>query len=132
MQPLLTMDQVLVHIFGDYFLQSDYMATNKKDKVFPALAHAVTYVLPFLLLTKSLVALLVISGTHFAIDHWGLARYLAWLKNFLGPKSSRRPWKECELTGFSPDRPIWLTVWLTIIMDNTLHLLINALSIRYL
>jgi len=130
--PLFTLDQVMVHIFGDYFLQSDWMATGKKDKVLPCLFHAVTYVLPFLLLTRSILALLVISGTHFVIDHWGLARYLAWLKNFLGPKSSRRPWKECKLTGFSPDRPIWLVVWLTIIMDNSIHLLINALSIRYL
>jgi len=129
---MLTLDQVIVHIFGDYFLQSDWMATNKKDKVLPCLVHAVIYALPFLILTRSLLALLVISGTHFAIDHWGLARYLAWLKNFLGPKSARRPWVECQATGFNPDRPIWLTAWLTIIMDNTLHLVINALCIRYL
>lgn len=30
------------------------------------------------------------------------------------------------------NRPIWIRVWLTIIADNTLHLLCNALALAYL
>lgn len=125
-----TADQVLAHVVGDYFLQSDWMALNKKDRVFPCLIHVLTYGLPFLFLTASAGAWAVIVGTHFAIDHWGLARYPIWLKNkALG---GSRPWKECSATGFDPDRPVWLSVWLMIIVDNLFHLLINAAAIRWL
>lgn len=125
----LTADQVLAHMVGDYFLQSDYMATNKKDRVFPCLVHVLTYILPFFLLTTSAGALAVIAGTHFAIDHWNLVRYPIWLKNkILG---GSRPWRDCSATGFDPDRPVWLSVWLTIIVDNTAHIIINACAIKW-
>lgn len=126
----LVADQLLAHVVGDYFLQSDYMALNKKDRVLPCLAHVLLYTLPFLLLTTSAAALAVIAGTHFAIDHWNLARYPIWLKNkVLG---GSKPWKDCQMTGFDPERPIWLSVWLTIIVDNTIHIIINAAAIKWL
>jgi len=130
---LITGNQLLAHLIGDYILQSDYMATNKKDKILPCLLHILTYIIPFLFLTLSPIALLVIAGTHFAIDHLGLPRHLVWAKNWiLSPKVDRKTWQECALTGFSPDRPIWLTLWLLIIIDNTIHLVINGLAIRWL
>lgn len=130
---LITGDQVLAHLVGDYLLQSDWMATNKKDRILPCLVHILTYMVPFLFLTRSILALLVISATHFAIDHWGLPRYLIWAKNWLlSPGGSKPSWDVCSFTGFSPGRPIWLTMWLLIIVDNTLHLIINALAIRWL
>jgi len=126
----LTADQIIAHIAGDYFLQSDWMALNKKDRVFPCLVHVLLYAVPFLFLTTSAGALAVIIGTHFAIDHWNLARYPIWLKNkVLG---GSRPWKDCQATGFDPDRPIWLSVWLTIIVDNAIHVIINAAAIKWL
>lgn len=129
----ITGNQVLAHLVGDFFLQSDWMATNKKDRIAPCVVHVLLYTVPFLFLTLSPIALLVICGTHFAIDHWGLPRYLVWAKNWaMAPVSERRTWKECEFTGFSPDRPVWLTVWLLIICDNTIHLVINAAAIRWL
>lgn len=42
------------------------------------------------------------------------------------------PWRECKATGYPPDRPDWMTVWLMIVADNTLHLTINFLALRYL
>jgi hypothetical protein len=42
------------------------------------------------------------------------------------------PWLACCSTGYPPDRPAWLAVWLLIIADNTLHLAINYASIRWL
>lgn len=43
----------------------------------------------------------------------------------------RMPWDACRKTGYPPDIPVWLAVWLTIIADNTLHLLCNY-ALRWL
>lgn len=40
--------------------------------------------------------------------------------------------RECAATGYPPDRPPFLAVWLLIIADNILHVLINGLALRYL
>jgi len=76
---------ILAHLFGDYVLQSDWMATHKTKSVGACLAHAVAYTLPFAFLTQDWAALLFISSTHFVIDHWRLARYVVWAKNYLSP-----------------------------------------------
>ena len=83
---LISADQLLCHVIGDYLIQSDWMASEKTKKSLAALAHAVSYTLPFFFLTLSWKALLFIAGTHFIIDRWRLARYLVWLKNFLAPE----------------------------------------------
>lgn len=82
----ITADQLVAHAFGDYVLQSDWMASEKTKKSLAALAHVSTYFLPFLFLTTSWKALLFIAGTHFVIDRWRLARYVCWVKNFLAPR----------------------------------------------
>lgn len=87
------MENLLAHLFGDYVLQSDWMANNKQQKWLPAIAHALTYGLCFLVMmlvtgTVSVPALAVIVLTHLAIDHWRLARYVVYAKNFLGPRQT--------------------------------------------
>lgn len=126
---MITADQLVAHAVGDYILQSDWMANEKTKQNAAAAAHAFTYTLPFLFLTTSPAALAVILGTHFVIDRWRLARYIVWVKNWMGPN---RPWSECVATGYPADRPAWLTVWLLIIADNTLHVLCNGLALNYL
>jgi hypothetical protein len=127
---VITADQLLCHAVGDYVLQSDYMATTKTKKSIACLAHVVTYALPFLFLRPSWAALAVIVGSHFVIDRWRLARYVCWVKNFLGP--GNRPWKECAATGYPPDRPPWMSVWLLIIADNVMHIALNGAALRWL
>lgn len=126
---MITADQLVAHAVGDYLLQSDWMANEKTKKSAAALAHVVTYSLPFVLLGASWEALAVIAGSHFVIDRWRLARYVVWVKNWLGPN---RPWSECAATGYPDDRPPWLSVWLMIIADNVLHVLCNGLALAYL
>ena len=41
------------------------------------------------------------------------------------------PWSECEATGYHKDRPPFLSVWLLIIADNTLHILLNGVALTY-
>jgi hypothetical protein len=142
---------------GDYIIQSDWMASEKTKKNAAALAHVFTYALPFLFLTTSWKALAFIIGTHFIIDRWRLARYVCWVKNFLAPRwlplhlvfdpntfnvskiepSSptlvrNQPWSVCQATGYPADKPMWLTVWLMIFTDNIMHVLLNALALKYL
>jgi len=148
--------QLILHLIGDYVTQSDWMAQNKTKHHEPALAHALVYSVPFLLI-GSWTAWFVIFSTHFLIDRYRLARYVCWAKNqILSPAlvdlffGFRYPgtraemeaqdddapqfqsWKDCEGTGYHKDSPAWLSVWLMIACDNTLHLLINWLALRYL
>jgi hypothetical protein len=211
---LFTADQLVAHLVGDYLLQSHWMASEKVKSRVAANCHAVAYALPFIFLRPSLLAFVAIIVSHFVIDHWRLARYVVWAKNWLlcpfwqrkpqqayqvrqvlndttltvvpsggtqpsagdvmlivktdGPaiklrsedegclialtsplgillnpgdglvvgdgkaRKHARPWMECSKTGYPPDAPIWLATWLTIIADNCLHLICNALALRYL
>lgn len=123
---------LLAHLAGDYVLQSHWMATEKTKRWWPAIVHATTYGLPYLLITQSPSTLTVIIVTHAVIDRYRLARHVVWAKNLVAPKTHRRPWTECEATGYPTEVPAWLAVWLLIIADNTLHLAINATALYWL
>lgn len=167
------MEQLILHLLGDYITQSDWMALNKRKNTAAAMAHAFVYSLPFLLLTyrHGPLCWTTILWTHFLIDRFGLVRYVVWAKNFIGPYWRTRsfqevldefkargefgatmtgsqagevvaeqkrpvrwnpPWSQCETTGYPPERPAWLAVWLMIVADNTLHLAINYAAIRWM
>ena len=123
---------LLAHGVGDYLIQTDWMATEKTKRWMPAVAHGVAYGLPHLFITQSPAALAVIVLTHIVIDRYRLARHVVWAKNQLAPHTHRAPWKECSATGYSPDRPAWLAVWLMIIADNIIHLCINLGAVMFL
>lgn len=123
---------LLAHLVGDYLLQSHWMATEKTKRWWPAVVHGVTYTIPFVFITQSVWALLVIAGTHVVIDRYRLARHLVWFKNQLAPKKSRPSWVDAQATGYPSDTPPWLAVWLMIIADNVVHVLINLLAVAYL
>lgn len=124
--------QLITHLVGDYCLQSHWMANEKTKRWVPALIHALAYSLPFLFLRPSLLAYVVIVGSHAMIDHWRLARYVAYAKNFLAPHKLWPKWPDCQATGFTSDTPAWLSVWLMIIIDNIMHLLINGATLAWL
>lgn len=146
------MEQLLVHIFADYFTQSDYLALNKSKKTIPCLIHVIMYTSCFLLLTTSWKALLFIGITHFIIDRWNfIVKRLIWFRNHLNPSMSYPEFDLCNTTGYydessfntkSPTesdikkhgspRIFFITGWLYIIHDNFLHLLFNYLALKYL
>ena len=129
---MIVLGVILAHLTGDYLLQSDWMALQKTRRWWPAVVHGITYTAPYALVTQSLVALAVIGVTHIVIDRFRLARYVVFAKNFLAPRGSWPVWENCRATGYPADRPEWLTVWLMIVADNTLHLLINAGAVSWL
>ena len=124
--------QLILHLIGDYLLQSDWMALNKTKCSKAAAAHAITYSLPFLILSPSLEAFAVICITHFLIDRFRLARYVVFAKSRLSPKKYWHKWEDCKETGYHKEVPQWLSLWLLVACDNTIHLLINYLALEYL
>ena len=131
------MEQLILHLIGDYVTQSQWMADNKTKAHWPAFAHAMVYSMPFVLLRPSSAAFLVILLTHFLIDRYRLARYVVVLKNIgfhLGrfDDPDEPAFSNITATGYPDSVPAWMSVWLLIACDNTLHLLINFLALRYL
>jgi hypothetical protein len=102
------------------------MAQEKTSRSLPALAHAASYTACFLPVTRDWRRLAVIGCTHFVIDRWRLARHITWAKNQLAPKRHR---PGHTATGYSEFQPEWLTFWLLILADNTIHLAFNELAL---
>lgn len=124
------MPQLLCHLLGDYVLQTDWMARHKTQSSFVAAAHAVTYSLLFLLLSPTTAAFTVILVTHFFIDRFRLARFVVFAKNRVTDTQLR--WADVDNTGQVKDTPPWMSIWLLIIVDNTLHLCINYAALACL
>ncbi len=122
------MIQLILHLVGDYVTQSHWMATSKTRSSFAALCHATIYAIPFFLI-GGWRAVFVIWSTHFFVDRFRLARYVVFAKNQMGP--GRLRWRDCSATGYPNDVPAWLSVWLLIACDNTLHLAINYAALRW-
>ncbi|WP_055077308.1 DUF3307 domain-containing protein [Pseudanabaena sp. 'Roaring Creek'] len=112
---------LLFHFVGDYLLQNDWMAQNKTKENFPAIVHALIYGFPFLLLVYDpYVWTFVVVLSHYLIDRYRLAVYWIKLVNW--------NWSSTNF-GYADDKPMWMSVWLMIIIDNVLHVLFNTLAI---
>lgn len=55
-----------------------------------------------------------------------------WIGSYAFVAVQNQHWVECRATGYAPDAPAWLAVWLLIIADNILHILINGLALKFL
>lgn len=121
------MKQILAHLVGDYVLQNHWEATEKTNNWLPAITHATKYTAAFVPLTRSVKALAVIGGTHLVLDRFRLAKNIAWFKNQVGvPERHRYSWEEGQANaGYPEGTPPWLSTWLMIITDNTIHMTIN-------
>lgn len=144
------MNELICHLFGDYIIQNHWMALNKTKSTFVAFVHALTYSLPFLVLTRNAWSLAIIFGTHLIIDRfsiakrwpqfWGVGK-AGWVLEKI--HAFRREIYATNRNGIFADlelefdrlqplpesAPPFLAVWLTIIVDNTIHLLINHLAL---
>jgi hypothetical protein len=132
---LITADQLLAHAVGDYVLQSDWMASEKTKRDFPAGVHALIYTCCFLPLLVRCAhpgeAAIIVFASHGLIDRFRLARFVVFAKNFLAPRSSWPTWSDCAATGYPSARPPWLAVWLLIIADNVMHVAINGAALGW-
>jgi len=133
------MIQLILHGIGDYFIQNDWMALNKKKPGWlgtkACLIHCLTYSLPFLLI-GSWWAVGVIFITHYIIDRTNIVSWLLAVKN--GVKVWNGDMRhygfkyDTRNFGYSLDRPGIITIWLNIICDNLLHIICNFLALTFL
>lgn len=119
------MRALIAHLVGDYVVQTDYQAVAKTHRnlegVTAAALHAVSYTACFLPLTRNPLRLAVIGVTHGLLDHYRPLPALIHRKNVLLSPS-----------GWPATKPAEIPFWLHIVIDNTIHLILNelALSVR--
>jgi hypothetical protein len=115
---VITGGQLVAHLVGDYVLQSRWMAESKTRAWPQAIAHGFCYTLPFAFLTQTWWQLLLIGASQAIFDRLKLSWYVLWLRNFIAPPQA---WP-----GRSELRGVEEHGWLRVVVDNTCHLLINA------
>jgi hypothetical protein len=99
------MHWICAHLIGDYIIQNDWMAQNKKKHFFPCLIHCLTYIIPFLFCHLSWLQLILIALQHYIIDR---TTFVGWFLEVKGSKMFR-------------DGP--LSPWSGVVTDNILHIL---------
>ena len=119
--------QLLLHGLGDYIIQNDWMALNKKKPGFKGFLacfiHCLTYSLPFLFI-GSVPAVLFIFITHFIIDRTHIIDYILALKNGIYPDISN--------LGFRFERPQFVVFFIYVVVDNLFHISCNYFALTYL
>lgn len=143
------MIQLLLHLWGDFIVQTDTQAKGKKLPgrygAWCCLKHVTTYSIPFAFIAPSVLSWLVIFITHFIIDRTKIIDYLLAIKNGVykdipctdmttNPPTPKGTFRDYDISnfGFSLDRPFALSIWLYIAADNICHITINYLALRYL
>ena len=99
----LNLHWIYAHLIGDYLLQNDWMAGNKKKSDIACMVHIVTYMLPFIFTNLVWWQLLLIAGQHYTQDR---THFVTWF---------------CRVTGkFQLD---FNKFWGHVIVDNVIHIL---------
>lgn len=129
---------VLGHLFGDYLLQTNWMAKNKKVKALPLIVHCTVYTLvislflpelPIYCLLLIFESHIILDGTHI-IDKW---LHLIDSRSIKTMKQDFLELKSCsyiannELMRYST---IVITWFVQIVADNTIHLALMYLIIK--
>lgn len=99
------MHWVYAHLIGDYIIQNDWMAQNKKRSHLHCAVHVATYMLPFLLCGLAWWQLILIAGQHYLLDK---THFVGWFMEAKGSKQFRDG-------ALSP--------WSWVVIDNILHIL---------
>jgi hypothetical protein len=136
------MIQLLLHLLGDFIIQNDWMALNKKKKSWigelACHVHCITYALPFLFIASPL-SVLIIYITHYLIDRTNVIMYFLAFRN----NTKKEIWKKSSYGrkymiydisnfGFNKIRPFAISIWLFFIVDNCFHIAINYFVIKYI
>jgi hypothetical protein len=98
---------LLAHLIGDYILQNDWMAKNKKTNTWACIAHVLTYMIPFIPLCwfgLSPFAWGLIGYQHYIQDR---SNFVAWFMDKKGSKDFMN----------APMGP-----WSIVLTDNILHI----------
>lgn len=102
------MHWIYAHLIGDYLIQTDWMASGKKQSSWICLVHVLTYLIPFLFTGLAWWQIALIGLQHFVQDRTNL---VVWLMQVKGSAVFAQP-------PFAP--------WSVILTDNILHILFMA------
>lgn len=105
------MNPYIAHLIGDYLIQNDWMALNKKNHDWICAVHVLAYMIPFLFCGLNEWQLGLIACQHFFQDRGG---FIVWLMKVKG--------SEKFATG--PCSP-----WSIIVTDNVVHVVWIALVV---
>lgn len=130
------MIQLLLHLLGDYFLQNDWMAVNKNKYSFigwvACYIHCILYALPFLFYYHNSNIFFWVYITHLSIDKFSLAKYVTRIVNWRWDFNWDGVGNETSFDlGFDSGRPAFITVWIHIIRDNSMHIACNYFIIQH-
>ena len=107
---------IAAHLAGDYIIQNDWMATNKKGNWWPLTVHIATYMLffvPLLWVGLSPLQFILIAAQHAAQDY---TNFVYWFMNKTGKIGLAKP----------PLGP-----WGIIATDNSFHLVSIVLILTF-
>lgn len=108
---------IVGHLVGDYLLQTDWMAQNKKLRSWPCVVHCVIWTASVCLFAGiGWQAAAFLFACHFAQDRTQLVRWWMTL-----------PWK--NQTGFMQSP---LSPWSMIVVDNVWHVVQLWAAVRFL
>lgn len=99
------MHWIFAHLIGDYIIQNDWMALNKKHSDLHCTVHVLTYMIPFLLCGMAWWQLLLIAIQHYIFDR---TMIVGWFM---------------EIKGSSKFRDGCMKPWSWVSVDNTIHVL---------
>ena len=99
------MHWIYAHLIGDYIIQTDKMAHNKKKSSIYCAIHVASYIVPFLLCGLSWWQLLLIAAQHYAIDR---TNFIMWFM---------------KIKGYNIFATGVCSPWSIIVTDNILHIL---------
>ena len=102
---------IYAHLIGDFLLQNDWMAGNKKKNSLICMVHIITYMIPFLFTDLNWIQLLLIATQHYMQDR---TRFVAWF---------------CRTTNKFQDGHSRFVGHL--IVDNVIHILWMAMVANY-
>jgi hypothetical protein len=102
------MHWIYAHLVGDYLLQNDWMALNKKQSSWHCFVHVLVYMVPFLFTGLLWWQIVLIGVQHYLQDR---TQFVVWLMRIKGS----------EKFADGPCAP-----WSIIVTDNILHILFMA------
>jgi hypothetical protein len=103
---------IYAHLIGDYIIQNDWMAQNKKKSDLHCAIHVVTYMIPFLLCGLNWWQMLLIAAQHYHSDR---TNFVGWFMEIKGSKMFR-------------DGPLFPWSW--VVVDNVIHILWMAFVVH--
>lgn len=76
----MALNPYIAHVVGDFLLQNEWMAMNKRKSFWACFVHVLVYLIPFLFSSLTWWQLLLIGATHFLQDHTDFIFW--WMRNY--------------------------------------------------